>query len=142
MCDDDPDILPDSKCEEHACQQLRDINWIVANCSTPANLFHILRRQVMLPFRKPLIIATPKSLLRLAQCRSPFSDMNEGTQFQTIIPDTTAGKNVKKVVFCSGKTYYDLLETRKARGKDNDVALIRIEQVHIEIVVFTVCNNM
>lgn len=63
-------------------RQLHDCNWIVANCSTPASYFHILRRQIALPFRKPLILMTPKSLLRHPEAKSSFDDMNEGTSFR------------------------------------------------------------
>lgn len=103
----------------------------MANCSTPANLFHILRRQVALPFRKPLVIATPKSLLRLPACRSSFDDMLKGTTFQRLIPDNSMKnpEKVSKLVLCTGKTYYDLQAARKERGKEDDIALVRIEQV-------------
>jgi len=75
----------------------------VANCTTPANYFHVLRRQIALPFRKPLIIMTPKSLLRHPEARSSFDEMKSGTSFQRIIPDPLNQGNVKKLVFCSGK---------------------------------------
>lgn len=81
MSSDDPDYFPPES-DEFAIRQLHDINWIVANCSTPANYFHILRRQIILPFRKPLILMTPKSLLRLPECRSNFSEMSDGTDFK------------------------------------------------------------
>lgn len=87
-------------------QQLHDTNWIVANCTTPANFFHILRRQVLLPFRKPLIIMTPKSLLRHALARSPIEDFLPETRFQRVISeDGVAAQNpdkVERLVFCSG----------------------------------------
>ena len=79
---------------------------IVANCSTPANYFHILRRQIALPFRKPLILMTPKSLLRHPDCKSSFDDMVEGTEFQRAIPDAGPASQdplgVKKLIFCTG----------------------------------------
>lgn len=136
MCDDDADIVTDFSNEKLCMTQLHSCNWIIANCSTPANLFHILRRQIALPFRKPLIIATPKSLLRLPACRSSFDDMIIGTGFHSIIPEmgpTIRCKpdTVKKLIFCSGKTYYDLVAARKERGKDNEIAISRIEQVYI-----------
>jgi 2-oxoglutarate dehydrogenase E1 component len=81
MSSDDPDYFPPES-DEFAIRQLHDINWIVANCSTPANYFHILRRQITLPFRKPLIVMTPKSLLRHPECKSSFSDMSAGTEFK------------------------------------------------------------
>ena len=80
MSSDDPDYFPPES-DEFAIRQLHDINWIVANCSTPANYFHILRRQIAMPFRKPLILMTPKSLLRHPEARSSFSEMSDGTEF-------------------------------------------------------------
>ena len=132
MSADDPDYFPPES-EEFAVRQLHDINWIVANCTTPANLFHILRRQIALPFRKPLILMTPKSLLRHPEARSSFDAMLEGTEFLRIIPDEgPAGENpgkVKKVLFCSRKVFYDLKKARTERKLDDTVALVRVEQV-------------
>ncbi len=105
-------------------------NMQVANCTTPANLFHILRRQLMRPFRKPLIIFTPKSLLRHPSCVSPIEDFIEGTRFKEVIDDEKADPTkIEKLVFCSGKVYYDLLE-EKEKNQHNTVALIRIEQLY------------
>lgn len=129
MCDDDPDDAGDTCDPSFAHKQLYNTNLIVANCSTPANIFHIFRRQVLLPFRKPLIIATPKSLLRLPACRSSFDDMLEGTEFRRLIPDPTESCGAKQLLFCTGKTYYDLVTARKERGKDAEVAICRIEQI-------------
>lgn len=104
-------------------------NMQVANCTTPANFFHILRRQLKRPFRKPLIIFTPKSLLRHAKCVSPIEDFTKGG-FKEVIDDHIADpEKITKVVFCSGKIYYDLLE-EKEKLKNDTVALIRIEQLH------------
>ncbi len=104
-------------------------NMQVANCSTPANFFHILRRQLKRPFRKPLIIFTPKSLLRHPLCVSPLEDFTAGG-FKEVIDDMDAKpEKIKKVVFCSGKIYYDLLE-EKQKLKDETIALVRIEQLH------------
>ncbi|XP_041447595.1 2-oxoglutarate dehydrogenase-like, mitochondrial isoform X2 [Drosophila obscura] len=132
MSSDDPDYFPPES-DEFAVRQLHDINWIVANCTTPANLYHILRRQIALPFRKPLILCTPKSLLRHPEAKSPFSEMSEGSEFQRIIPDNgPAGQNpasVKKVVFCSGRVYYDLTKTRAEKQLESDVAILRVEQI-------------
>lgn len=97
--------------------------------TTPANYFHILRRQIALPFRKPLIIMTPKSLLRHPEARSSFDEMNTGTEFQRIIPDPSAPSSARKLVFCTGKVYYDLKKARAERGLENDVAITRIEQI-------------
>ncbi len=102
-------------------------NWTIANCSTPANIYHILRRQMKREFRKPLIVFTPKSLLRLPAAVSSIEELAEGT-FQEVIDDTIETSKVKKMVFCTGKFYYDLLAERNKLERD-DVALIRIEQL-------------
>ena len=114
-------------------------NWIVANCSTPANYFHILRRQMHRSFRKPLILVTPKSLLRHKLCVSNAEDFTTGSSFHRVLwddaqkgnSDTTLVKDdkIKRVVMCSGKVYYDLLEERDARGID-DIYLLRVEQFY------------
>ena len=103
-------------------------NMFVANCSTPANMFHILRRQMKTDYRKPLIIFTPKSLLRHPDVVSTKKDFTEG-KFQTLIEDNSiALKNTKTLVFCTGKFYYDLVKARKEEGR-NDVAIVRLEQL-------------
>uniref|UniRef100_A0A8B9PCM6 2-oxoglutarate dehydrogenase complex component E1 n=1 Tax=Apteryx owenii TaxID=8824 RepID=A0A8B9PCM6_APTOW len=131
MCNDDPDVFP--KLDDFDVRQLYDCNWIVVNCSTPANFFHVLRRQILLPFRKPLIIFTPKSLLRHPEARSSFDDMLPGTNFLRVIPDSgpaaQSPENVKRVLFCTGKVYYDLTRERKAREMEADVAITRVEQL-------------
>ena len=104
-------------------------NMQVVNCTTPANLFHVLRRQLKREFRKPLIVLTPKSLLRHPKCISTIDDLATGG-FSEIYDDTAAEvKNVSRLVFCSGKLYYELLE-QKEKVKENDIALIRIEQIY------------
>uniref|UniRef100_A0A8C9TH64 2-oxoglutarate dehydrogenase complex component E1 n=1 Tax=Scleropages formosus TaxID=113540 RepID=A0A8C9TH64_SCLFO len=121
----------------HQCdlpvRQLYDCNWIVVNCSTPANYFHVLRRQILLPFRKPLIIFTPKSLLRHPEAKSSFDEMLPGTHFQRMIPDDgSTCKNpgaVKRLIFCTGKVYYELVKERRSRGMEDTVAISRIEQL-------------
>ncbi|XP_023325526.1 2-oxoglutarate dehydrogenase, mitochondrial isoform X2 [Eurytemora carolleeae] len=132
LCADDPEYFPPEE-EEFAIKQLSHINMIVANCSTPANYFHILRRQTALPFRKPLIVMTPKSLLRHPECRSSFDEMLPGTEFKRMILDAgPAGQNpssVKKVLFCTGKVYYDLLKERRERGLEDQIAIHTIEQI-------------
>lgn len=121
--------MPDITDPKFALNQLRMINMIIVNCSTPANLFHVLRRQIYLPFRKPLIISTPKSLLRLPACRSSFDEMREGTEFRRLISDSSTVSKPKALVFCTGRTYYDLIEARKARNMDGEILVNRIEQV-------------
>lgn len=104
-------------------------NMYVVNATTPANLFHLLRRQVKSPFRKPLVLFTPKSLLRHPRCISSLDELAKG-RFQELIDDPAADpKKVKKLVFCSGKLYYDLLDKKEKSG-DETVALIRIEQLY------------
>ncbi|MBV8548155.1 MAG: 2-oxoglutarate dehydrogenase E1 component [Alphaproteobacteria bacterium] len=117
---------------ERYLQMCAEDNIQVANCSTPANYFHILRRQVRRNFRKPLVLMTPKSLLRHKLCVSSLQDMAGGTSFHRVIGETQAmveDKKVRRVVICSGKLYYDLLATRTER-KINDVALVRLEQFY------------
>jgi len=134
MQNDDADLFPsDWEEKDFGVKQLYDANWIVANPSTPANCFHIHRRQIALPFRKPLILMTPKSLLRLPEARSTWAEMGPGTSFRRVIPEEgVAAKNpdkVDRVMFCSGKVYYDLVKERKVRGFDDKVAIARIEQL-------------
>uniref|UniRef100_A0A3B4FNP6 2-oxoglutarate dehydrogenase complex component E1 n=1 Tax=Pundamilia nyererei TaxID=303518 RepID=A0A3B4FNP6_9CICH len=132
MCNDDPDVFPELS-EDFAMHQLYDCNWIVVNCSTPANYFHVLRRQILLPFRKPLIVLTPKSLLRHPEVKSSFDDMLPGTHFRRLIPDNghaaTNPEKVKRLIFCTGKIYYELTRERKNRGMDEAIAVVRIEQL-------------
>jgi len=132
MCDEDPDTIPESN-EHLAMTQLRNINMIVANPTTPANMFHLLRRQTKLPFRKPLIVMTPKALLRLPECQSSFDEMSPGTSFTRAYKEhgvaTQAPANVKKILFCSGKVYYDLIKERSKLGLDDQIAICRIEQI-------------
>ncbi|MBJ3763914.1 2-oxoglutarate dehydrogenase E1 component [Maribius pontilimi] len=114
-------------------------NWIVANCTTPANYFHILRRQLHRSFRKPLMLMTPKSLLRHKLAISRAEDMTDGSSFHRILWDDAQEGNsklklqedakIKRVVMCSGKVYYDLLEKRDEEGLD-DVYLLRVEQFY------------
>ena len=102
-------------------------NMTVVNCTTPANIYHLLRRQMKRNFRKPLIVFTPKSLLRHPKAISTIEQLAEG-EFKEVIDDNIDAKKVKKMVFVSGKFYYDLLAEREKLNK-NDVALIRIEQL-------------
>ncbi|QRQ60279.1 2-oxoglutarate dehydrogenase E1 component [Sphingobacterium multivorum] len=105
-----------------------DENMILANCTTPANYFHLLRRQLVREFRKPLVVFTPKSLLRHPKVVSPLKDFTEAA-FQEVIDDANvAAKDVKRVLFCSGKVYYDLLEKQESE-KRKDIAIVRLEQL-------------
>ena len=103
-------------------------NMYVADCTTPANFFHLLRRQMKTTFRKPLVVFTPKSLLRDPRCTSPIEDFISGS-FQETIDDNTVNKaDVKTLVFCTGKFYYDITAEREINGR-KDVAVVRIEQM-------------
>lgn len=104
-------------------------NMTVANLSTPAQIFHALRRQVKREFRKPLVVMSPKSLLRHPQAISTVADLSEGA-FQEVIDDAQAdAKKIKRVLMCSGKIYYELLNERTAKKRD-DVAIVRVEQIY------------
>ena len=108
-------------------------NMIVADCTTPANFFHLLRRQMKRDFRKPLVVLTPKSLLRHPKAISSIQELANG-EFQEVIDDTINPEKVKKLVFCTGKFYYDLIAERENLHRE-DVALVRIEQLfplHLE----------
>jgi 2-oxoglutarate dehydrogenase E1 component len=103
-------------------------NLFVAYPSTPAQMFHLLRRQVNLPFRKPLVVFTPKSLLRHPACISSLDDLAEGS-FREVIPAPVTEITVKTLLICTGKIYYELLERQQRESRD-DVAIIRIEQLY------------
>ena len=124
---------------ERFLQMCGQDNWIIANCTTPANYFHILRRQLHRNFRKPLILMTPKSLLRHKLAVSKAEEFTTGSSFHRVLwNDAEASSSahklkpdakIKRVVMCSGKVYYDLLEERNARGLD-DIYLMRFEQFY------------
>ena len=114
---------------ERYLQLSAEYNMIVTNITTPSNFFHALRRQLTWEFRKPLIVMSPKSLLRHPKAVSPKSEFLNGN-FKEIIADNYATtKSVKRVVLCSGKVYYDLQE-RQEKDKRKDVAIVRVEQLH------------
>ncbi|MGO4571918.1 2-oxoglutarate dehydrogenase E1 component [Microvirga sp. 2TAF3] len=124
---------------ERWLQMCAEDNMQVAYCTTPSNYFHILRRQLKREFRKPLILMTPKSLLRHKRAVSPLSAISEGTSFHRVLADdaqrNTDGvklvkdDKIRRVVICTGKVYYDLYEEREKRGLD-DVYLMRVEQLY------------
>ena len=124
---------------ERFLQMCGQDNWIIANCTTPANYFHILRRQLHRNFRKPLILMTPKSLLRHKLAVSKAEEFTTGSSFHRVLWDDAEASSsahklkpdakIKRVVMCSGKVYYDLLEERNARGLD-DIYLMRFEQFY------------
>ena len=103
-------------------------NMIVAYPTTPAQIFHLLRRQAMLPFRKPLVVFTPKSLFRNPACVSSLDDLVDGS-FRELLPAPATDTTLKTLLICTGKIYYDLLE-RQQRDQRNDVAIVRVEQLY------------
>ena len=114
---------------ERFLQLSAERNMTVANVTTPANFFHLMRRQLARPFRKPLVVMSPKKLLRFEKCVSSPEDFTTGG-FQELIDDAAANPSkIKKVVLCSGKIYYDLLEKKEA-DKIEDIALVRLEQLY------------
>ncbi len=114
---------------ERFLQSCADENMLVVNCTTPANFFHVLRRQLAWDFRKPLVVFTPKSLLRHPKCVSTLDELAKG-RFQPFIEDAAADpKQVRTVVLTQGKVHYDLAEHREANGI-TDTALLRVEQLH------------
>jgi len=125
---------------ERYLQLCAEDNMQVVNCTTPANYFHVLRRQMHRTFRKPLIVMTPKSLLRHKRAVSTLAEMGPGSSFHRVLWDDAEYKpgstlklkpdaEIKRVVLCSGKVYYDLLEEREKRGRD-DVYIMRVEQLY------------
>jgi len=129
---------------ERYLQLSAEDNWQVAYCTTPANYFHILRRQLRRKFRKPLVLMTPKSLLRHKRVISTIDEMGPGTTFHRVLWDTSdrsrhpdseeaihlaADDKIRRVVLCSGKVYYDLVDMREKRGID-DVYIMRVEQLY------------
>ena len=125
---------------ERFLQMCAEDNMQVANCTTPANYFHILRRQMNRDFRKPLILMTPKSLLRHKKCVSSLEEMSPDSSFHRVLWDDAEynkespvklvkDEKIRRVVLCTGKVYYDLLEEREKRGTD-DIYLMRIEQLY------------
>lgn len=133
LCSDDPEYFPPFSDDEFAIRQLNECNMIVVNCTVPSNYFHVLRRQITLPFRKPLIVMSPKSLLRHPRAQSSFDSMLEGTEFQRVLPDegpvNDNPSSVNRIIFCSGKVYFDLEKYREEQGLQNQVAIIRLEQL-------------
>ena len=115
---------------ERFLQLSADYNIVVINVTTPANIFHALRRQLIWAFRKPIIVMTPKSILRHPLCMSPISDFIEKNRFQEMYDDPNADpEKIDRVLMCSGKIYYDLLQY-KMKKKRNDIAIIRVEQLY------------
>ncbi|MFP4097511.1 MAG: 2-oxoglutarate dehydrogenase E1 component [Alphaproteobacteria bacterium] len=119
---------------ERFLQLSGDDNWQICNCTTPANYFHVLRRQMHRDFRKPLVVMTPKSLLRHKLVTSPLEAFVDGTSFHRVFGEIEPEnliqpEKIRRVVVCSGKIYYDLLQARRER-EIKDVAIIRVEQLY------------
>ena len=114
---------------ERFLQLAAEYNMVIANPTTPANFFHLLRRQVAWPFRKPCVVFSPKSLLRHPAVISPLKDFTAGS-FSEVLDDASVNaKEVNRVILCSGKIYYDLVEVQQKR-KNKDTAIVRLEQLH------------
>lgn len=114
---------------ERFLQMAAQENMIIANCTTPANFFHLLRRQLKMPFRKPLIVFTPKSLLRHPKCVSTIKDLTDGGFAEVIDDQVKTPSKVKTIAFCQGKLYYELLAEKEELGVD-DMAIVRLEQLY------------
>lgn len=117
---------------ERFLQACGDGNMVVCNVSTPANFFHLLRRQMMWNFRKPLVVMSPKSLLRHPACISPIAELESGTEFQPVIAEqhsASQAKKIKRVIFCTGKIYYDLQDYRE-KNKVEGITIVRLEQLY------------
>jgi len=129
LCDDDEDHFYDTTGRQ---SRVQEANWQIVNITTPANYFHVLRRQVWREFRKPLVVMSPKSLLRHRLVKSDVEEFTSGTKFQRYLPEASADiaspDKVRRLILCSGKVYYDLLTAREARGI-TDVAIARCEQI-------------
>jgi len=135
MTDSDPTVIPPM--DESQRTQIQETNWQIVNCTTPANYFHALRRQIHRDFRKPLIVMSPKRLLRYPRAISSIDEFADDSatshgRFSRVIadnsPNLVAPKSVRRVVFCSGNVYYDLLQ-RREEAQSNDIALVRVEQL-------------
>lgn len=140
MSDDNPFVIPEM--EPTLRKQIQECNWQVVNVTTPANYFHVLRRQLHREFRKPLIVMSPKNLLRHKECRSNLSEFDDvqghpgfdkqGTRFKRLIKDQNDHSNleegISRLILCSGKLYYELNEERR-QVERKDVAICRVEQL-------------
>lgn len=129
MCDDN-ETPPKDFNEE--LDKTRKANMLVVNATTAANYFHALRRQMVRNFRKPLVVVAPKKLLKLREAGSDMSEFDEGTKFTKVYTDTWSERvpddKVRRVVFCSGQVYYDLIHDREQKGL-KDIAIVRMEQL-------------
>jgi 2-oxoglutarate dehydrogenase E1 component len=116
--------------EDDATEARRATNLILCNASTPAQFFHLLRRHVISPFRKPLVVFTPKFLLHHLPCVSDLAELGPSGAFRVVLGDALErARPPKKIVVCSGKVYFHLAEERAKVGLDQDVAIVRLEQL-------------
>jgi len=131
LCDDDEDEFPAPDVLGKQ-SRIQTANWQIVNVTSPANYFHVLRRQVWRDFRKPLVMMSPKSLLRHRLVKSDVEEFLPGTRFKRLIPETAddlaPDEGIRKLVLCTGKVYFDLLAAREAAGV-KDVAIARVEQI-------------
>lgn len=132
QCDEAEDLNHEYSLDSE--MQIQLSNWQIVNCTTPANYFHVLRRQVKRSFRKPLIVVSPKNMLRMRECSSSFVELSGDSQFQHVFGEAypaeiASPEKVRRVLWCSGKIYYELLAARR-KGQIKDVAIARLEQVH------------
>lgn len=130
----DDDRMPPYEDYGKLQKQVLNANMQICNISTAANYFHLLRRQMRRDFRKPLIIMSPKRLLKLKEACSTIEEFGEGLTFQRVIDEVspeikaTDPKKIKKLIFCSGQVYYDLIKARATSGR-NDIVIVRVEQI-------------
>ncbi|MFM7725063.1 MAG: 2-oxoglutarate dehydrogenase E1 component, partial [Flavobacteriales bacterium] len=115
---------------ERFLQLCAELNIIVCNPTTPANHYHLLRRQVHASYRKPLVVFTPKKLLRYPKAVSTLQELSKGTFMEVIDDASVQAKDVDTLVLCSGKVYYDILEQKEKRGEGKNMAVVRVEQLY------------
>lgn len=132
MCDDDPDFIPEFK-ENYFNENLKRHNWQIVNSSTSANYFHLLRRQMLREFRKPLIVFAPKKLLKHRDASCDIENFGPGLKFRRTLDERNTElirdpRKVKKMVFCTGQVYYDLVKERNKRN-DDETVILTIEQI-------------
>jgi len=127
LCDEDESFYPDLKFDQH-----KNSNMSVVNCSTAAQYYHVLRRQLRREFRKPLVVVAPKKMLKMRDASSKMEEFGPGLRFKRVLDDPKTFKDpkkVRKVLIMSGQIYYDLNKARKEE-KVEDVALLRLEEMH------------
>jgi 2-oxoglutarate dehydrogenase E1 component len=129
LCDEDESVIPADNIYQH-----QESNWSVVNCTTAAQYFHVLRRQLRREFRKPLVVIAPKKMLKSRDAMSSIEEFGPGLRFHRVLDEAhpeklVDPKKVKKVLLMSGQVHYDLVHAREKAGID-DIALVRIEELH------------